>query len=152
MASAFIIFDNSQKRLTLPIMFSQLRDLVGLDCAMSEWRFDESVVPQIRVVTVPPIALQLDEHPDIVPEEIQEMLDSGGDFFSADSLAAARRCRSRIEIVSCEPTQTERLREGGIVSHTPNANMDSPDVRSAIRRVADFLHGWIYDNINGRWI
>jgi len=152
MASAFIIFNNSQRRLTLPIMFSQLPELVGFDCTMSEWRFGESAVPQIRVATVPPIALQLDEHPDIVPDEIQEMLDSHGDSFSEDSLAAARRCRSRFEIVSCEPTQTEHLREGGIVCHTPNADMNSPDVRSALRRVADFLHGWVYDSINGRWM
>jgi len=119
MASAFIIFNNSQRRLTLPIMFSQLPELVGFDCTMSECRFGESAVPQIRVATVPPIALQLDEHPDIVPDEIQEMLDSHGDSFSEDSLAAARRCRSRFEIVSCEPTQTEHLREGGIVCSRP---------------------------------
>ena len=99
-----MIFDNSQRRLTLPDIFSQLRDSVGFDCTMTEWRFGESVVRQIRVGTVPPIALQLDEHPDIVPEEIQEMLDSDGDFFDETSLTAARRCRSRVEVVSCEPT------------------------------------------------
>ena len=104
MASAFIIFDNSQRRLTLPGIFSQIRDSIGFDCTMTEWRFGESVVPQIRVGTMPPIALQLDEHPDIVPEEIQEMLDSDGDFFDETSLTAARRCRSRVEVVSCEPT------------------------------------------------
>jgi hypothetical protein len=151
MASAFIIFDNSQRRLTLPDIFSQLSDSIGFECAMTEWRFGESVVPQIRVGTVPPIALQLDEHPDIVPQEIQEMLDSDGDVFDEASRAAARRCRSRIEVVSCEPTQIERLREGGIVTHTPNADMDSPGVQSALRQVADFLCGWTYDNINGRW-
>jgi hypothetical protein len=152
MASAFIIFDNSQRRLTLPDIFLQLRDSVGFDCAMTEWRFGESVVPQIRVATAPPIALQLDEDPDIVPEEIQEMLDSDADSFDEGSLAAARRCRSRVEIVSCEPTQAEHFPEGGIVTHSPNVDMDSADVQLALRRFTDFLRGWGYDNINGRWM
>lgn len=151
MASAFIVFDNSQRRLALPDIFSQLRDSIGFDCAMTEWRFGDSVVPQIRVATVPPIALQLDEHPDIVPEEIQELLDSDGDRFDEPSLAAARRCRSRVEVVSCEPTQMARFPEGGMVTHAPNADMDSADAQLALRRVADFLRGWTYDNIHGRW-
>lgn len=152
MASALIIFDNSQRRLTLPDIFSQLRDSVGFDYAMTEWRFAGRVIPQIRVATVPPIALELDEQPDIVSGEIQEMLDSQADCFDAGSLAAARCCRSRVEVVSCEPTQIEHFPEGGIVTHSPRADMDSPDVQLALRRVKAFLRGWAYDNINGRWI
>lgn len=152
MASAFIIFDNSQRRLTFEDILQRLRDSVGFDCAVSEWRFGESVVPQIRIATVPPIALQLDEDPDIVPGEIQELLDSEANSFDEASLTAARRCRSRVEVVSCEPTQVEPFPGGGIVTHSPNADLDSPDVRLALHRAAAVLRGWAYDNINGGWI
>ena len=151
MASAFIIFENRQ-HLALPNILAKLRDLIGFDCQEAEWRFGERVVAQIRVATVPPIALQLDEDPDIVPEEIQEMLDSDARYFEKSALTAARRCRSRVEVVSCEPTRVGRFPEGGTLTHSPNADMDSPDVQLAVRRIAAALQGWAYDNVNGRWL
>lgn len=152
MASAFIIFDNSQAQLSLSNLHTQLHQKLSLQCVMSEWRFASTVIPQIRLDTIPPIALQLDEDPSIVPEEIQELLDDCGDDLGEVALFAARICRSRLDVVSCEETQIDHFSEDGICVRTPNADIESPSVQEALCQVAEIVHGWVFDNINGRWL
>ncbi len=152
MASAHIIFDNSERRITLDRLLAYLRDECGLSATLGEWRFFNHVVPQVHVQTTPPIALQVNEDPSYVPEETTELLDNEGDALDERSRAAARNCRSRIEVVSCEPTRLDRFPEGGILTSTPEVDVDAPDVQSVLRRVAGFVNGWCYDNVNGRWV
>ncbi len=119
---------------------------------MNEWKFGASAVPQIRIGTIPPIALQLDEEPERVPDEIQELLDDYGDLLDETALAAARYSRSRLDVVSCEQSRIDHFPEGGILVRTPNAELDSPNVQLALGQIAGVVRGWVFDNINGRWL
>jgi hypothetical protein len=152
MASANIIFDNSQRHLTLDHVLVHLRDECGLPASAGEWSGFGQVVSQVHVQTDPPIALQLNENPSSVPEEIAELLDDEGDALDERSRTAARNCRSRIEVVGCEPTEVLELSSGGMLTRTPQVGLDGLDVRAVLRRVAAFVDGWCYDNVNGRWL
>lgn len=138
--------------MTLDQLLAYLCGECGLRANLGEWRFFDQVVPQIHIRTTTPIALQINEDPSYVPEEIIELLDDEGDALDERSRAAARNCRSRIEVVSCEPTRIDRFPEGGILTSTPEVDLDAPDVQSVLRRVTGFVNGWCYDNGNGRWI
>jgi hypothetical protein len=149
---AFIIFDNSERRITLEHLLTYLRDECGLPASLGEWQFFDQVVPQVECGTTPPVAFQLNERPDSVPEEITELLDHAGEALDEPSRVRARRCRSRIDVVSCQSTRIDRFAEGGILTSTPEVDLDEPKVQSVLRRVTTLVNGWCYDNVNGGWI
>lgn len=152
MASAYIIFDNSQRAVRLEDLLNFLREECGLAASLAEWRFFDQVVPQVHVETRPPIALQINEDPDDVPQEISELLDFAGDSLDERSRAAARSCGSRVEILACQPTQVTQFPQGGMLLRTPEADVSAPEVQSVLRQLSKFLGGWCFDNVNGGWI
>ena len=152
MASAYIIFDNTQRRLTPDHLLAYLRDECGVAASLGEWRFFDRVVTRVHVATTPAIALQINENPICVPEGISELLLDAGEALGEQSRAAAGLCRSRVEVVSTEPTEIMPLSAGGIMTHTPEAELGTPAVQSVLRHLTEFLNGWCYDNVNGQWI
>lgn len=147
-----IIFDNSERAIGLEDLLTFLREECGLVASLGEWRGFNTIVPQVHVQTAPPVALQINDDPSYVPEEIRELLDDAGDELDERSRAAARVCRSRVEVMSCEPTDVTVFPRGGMLVSTPNAEVEAAEVRSMLRRLSGFLKGWCYDNVNGGWI
>jgi hypothetical protein len=70
MSVASIIFNQSQQRVTLQSLSSILGEF-GVASTMGEWRYLTESVPQLEVAISPPLALQLNDHPDVRAEHAE---------------------------------------------------------------------------------
>jgi hypothetical protein len=144
-AGAFIYYDSSRTPLSLPSLRRVLEE-AGYRCAPGQWRYPTEVVEQLHVQTSPPFALQVDEADEIVSEEIDEMLEDEDLALPEESIARLRVCNARLEVVSTEQPVIEHTAAGGVVSYTPEPDLSSAEVQSALAHLTENVHGVLWRN------
>ena len=117
------------------------------------WRGFGKEVPQLRIETNPPVALQINDHESVL-EENQETANDAADVGDLDTemVELIRRCDARIELVAAEPTRAIGVEHTGLVTWTPNLDASSPEVRRVVLFLSKHLGGIAYDNVDGEWI
>jgi hypothetical protein len=149
-----IIFESHGPPTSLPAICSQLRGSTSYDCELVSLPYLNARIPQIRINTHPCIALQLEDDPEIIVEEIQEMVTEAEEeyHFDEDQLGRMRRCSAAIDLYTCSPMRIDHLPAGGMLFSTPNdVDPRAPEIRAVIALLTRILSGWAYDNLNGGW-
>jgi len=140
MAFACILVDNRSRRPTLEDLRNHLAR-ANIPCRMGEWRFLDQTVPQLEFQTEPPFALQLNDDSETVTAETLEMIEDRCPPFSAEQLSALQCSDARIEVVSGAQPEIDNLPGGGILSFTPEAELNSAETQRLLRAVASYING-----------
>jgi len=153
--SARIIFNASTNPVTLEVLRDRLGLLLPYKCELDSLDYFGHTIPQLVIHTRVPIALQLEEDPEIVLEEISEMVTDAEDegFFDEKTREQMRQCTAAIDLHTTTPPKVSHFEEGGMLISTPN-DVDPRDheIERILLSVASFVKGWVYDNLNGGWI
>lgn len=155
MSAAQIIYEDTERKVTLDYLMRTLEACLPYKASLTEWRGFGAVIPQVKIETDPPFAIQIADNPEYVPEEIQEYADTADEekTLPPESVTALRRCRSRLEIVTCRPTSIVQGGAGGILTWQPtDVDPSIPEVRAIILFLANLLGGFAHDDLNAGWI
>lgn len=129
------------------------KDAFSYDCELYDLHYLGSVIPQLRIYASRNIALQLEDDPEYVPEEIQEMAKDARTeaILSDDILRKMALCDSRIDLHTCASTEVHEVYNQGFVFYEP-ADIDPSeyDVLNILLLINKYVNGFLWDNINGR--
>jgi hypothetical protein len=93
----------------------------------------------VRVGTAVPLTIQIEDDPELVPDELADLADRAAGVLSEDWVEALRRCTARLDVQEAE--------EGG-------APLDpsQPDVEAVVIEIARFVDSLAYDAVNDEWL
>jgi len=151
-AAAHVIFDVSNRPTDLAGILGHLQMSLPFRCRLTEWRGYTMVIPQIRVDTRMPLTIQIDDDPEYVPEEIQELATDAESILSSGDIEKLRRCQTRLDIMSVNPPRVEETDQTISVYTETDLDPADNDVRSVLLTLADFLEGYVFDCVNGKWL
>ena len=151
-SAAQVIYDNTIHNLSIAQILEHLRATIPYPCSVTEWQGYSTVIPQIRVETNVPMTIQIEDDPDYVPEEIEEMAETAVDYFDSATVALIRECRCRLEVMSVTPARIEGDERSISVYAETDLDPETPDVRQVLSALAKITGGYIYDCVNGRWM
>src|SRR4051794_4691236 len=106
--AAVIPFDPEEHVFTLEDLLDHLLANLSFQCALTEWRGFSDAVPQLRVETTVPLTIQIEDDPDIVPDEIEDLADRAGKALSEDWVEAVRQCTARLDVQEADSGPTPR--------------------------------------------
>ena len=136
--AAVIPYDPEEHVFTLEDLLDHLSANVSFQCAMTEWRGFSDAIPQLRVETAVPLTIQIEDDPDLVPDEIQDLADRAGSALSPDWVEAVRQCTARLDVQEADTG--------------PTLDPSHPDVESVVIEIARFVDSVVYDNVNDEWL
>jgi len=151
-AAAHVIFDGSTDTTDLAEILSHLQKQLPFSCRMTEWQGYTMVIPQIRVETHVPLTIQIDDDPEYVPEEIQELAAAAVGILSIEDVEKLRRCRVRLDIMSASPARIEETDESISLYAETDLDPADDDVHSVLFALSNFLRGYVFDCVNGKWL
>lgn len=139
---AAIMFNKRRQHVTLESLKAILNEL-GVSSTVGEWHYLTQVVPQLEVKTTPAIALQLNDRP-YVGEENAELLEDDIAELSSEDRARVLECDARVEVVSGKQPHINHLPEGGIVSHTDEADISPAETQAILLNLTERLNGFFW--------
>lgn len=151
-AAAHIIFDGSSGSTELAEIMNHLQGNIPFSCELTEWRGYTTVITQIRVETNVPLTIQIDDDPEYVPEEIQEMAADAEGVLDKAEVARLKRCRIRLDIMSATSPRIEETADSISIYAETDLDPADADVRTVLLTLADYLDGYVFDCVNGKWI
>ena len=137
-SAATIPFDPEERNFTLQELRDHLSAHLAVECTLVEWQGFSRTVPQVRVATAVPLTIQIEDDPDIVPDEIEDLADRAGSALSPDWVEAVRQCTARLD--------------GQEADTGPTLDPSHPDVESVVIEIARFVDSVVYDNVNDEWL
>ena len=108
-------------------------------------------VPQIRIDTPTPIFLQIDDDPDVVPDETKELVSDAKTTFGPAVAAKIARCRVRLEVMGPDIGETSVTDKSINVVAATQLDPSVAPAKDVLKTVADVVHGFIFDSVNGKW-
>ena len=151
-AAAHVIFDGSNDTRDLAEILSHLQNKIPFPCSLTEWQGYSMVIPQIRVETHVPLTIQIDDDPEYVPEEIQELAAEAVGILSIEDVEKLRRCRVRLDIMSANPPRIEETDESISLYAETDLDPADDDVQRVLSALANFMRGYVFDCVNGKWL
>ena len=138
-AAAVIPYDPEEQDFTLGDLRAHLAASLSVECAMTEWQGFSEAIPQVRVGTAVPLTIQIEDDPELVPDELADLADRAAGVLSEDWVEAIRRCTARLDVQEAE--------EGG-----SRLDPSQPDVEAVVIEIARFLDSLAYDAVNDEWL
>src|ERR1700704_2396110 len=136
--AAVIPYDPEEHVFTLEDLLDHLSANLSFQCSMTEWRGFSDAIPQLRVETAVPLTIQIEDDPDIVPDEIEDLADRAAGALPPDGVEAVRQCTARLDVQEADTG--------------PTLDPSHPDVESVVIEIARFVDSVVYDNVNDEWL
>lgn len=150
-AVAEIIFEQPNPPFTIDTLMTVLQKRLPYACARTQWVGFTTVIPQIRIDAPTPMILQIDDDPEYVPDEIKELAAAAVKAFGPKIAAKIARCRVRLEVMSVEPSQAVVKDKTINVVATTQLDPSVAPVKDVLKTTADTVHGYVFDNVRGKW-
>jgi len=151
-AAAHIVYDNTKRAPTLQELLTHLKSELPYEVSLTEWKGFTTVIPQVLIAMPSPITIQIDDDPEYVPAEIEELSQQASEVFDSEAVEAIRRCQSRLDIMSTTPTRVEEDSEALHVYAQTDLDPEAYGVTQVLFSLANFVSGYVYDCVNGRWL
>jgi hypothetical protein len=150
-ADALIVFEQSKPPITIDSLLAALQKRLPYNCSRTQWVGFTMTIPQIRIDAPTPIFLQINDDPEYVPAETKELVTDAKVTFGPLIAAKIARCRVRLEVMGPE-TNPPQVKEKSIeVIATSTLDPSVAPVKDVLKVVADTVHGYVFDEVNGKW-
>ena len=149
-SSAHICYNSKRLGLTLSDVARHLRENSSWHVSVTEWRGYGMVIPQLLVHTPTPFLIQIEDDPDWVPGEIQEIIEWENLDPNAEIAQKIAECDARLAIQSTTPDQV--INDGSSITvSTLGSAIDpcDPDISDVLMLLCRKLEGVIHDCVNG---
>ncbi|HKR59218.1 MAG TPA: hypothetical protein VJS64_05750 [Pyrinomonadaceae bacterium] len=150
--AAQVIFRQSSPPIDLEDLLARLQTRLSYPCSRTKWVGLTTTIPQIRISTPTLMFLQIEDDPSYVPEEIREIAETAKESFDAATASRIAKCDVRIDILGPaidSPLQDKRSLEVGAAKLLDPSR---PEIDATLRVIADTVGGYVYDNVNGKWL
>ncbi len=138
-AAVVIPYDSEEHDFTLEDLLEHLAANLSVECTLTEWQGFSAAVPQVRVGTAVPLTIQVEDDPELVPDELEDLADRAAGVLSEDWVEAIRLCTARLDVQEAEEGDT-RL------------DPSQPDVEAVVVEIARFVDSLAYDAVNDEWL
>lgn len=149
-SSAHICYNSKHNKLTLPNIAEHLREKISWKVSMTEWWGYGITVPQLLVHTPIPFLVQIEDDPDWVIEEIQEIIERENLDPSSELAQRISHCDTRLAI---QPTTPDQIISDGssITVSTLGMAIDPADteISGVLEILRQIVDGITYDSVNG---
>lgn len=149
-AAALIIFEQSKPPITIDGLLTALQKRLPYNCSRTQWVGFTTTIPQIRIDTPIPIFLQINDDPEDVPAETEELVPDAKATFGPTIAAKIARCRVRLEVMGPE-TNPPQVKDKSIDVMATTTLDPSVPAKDVLKVVADTVHGYVFDSVNGKW-
>jgi hypothetical protein len=149
--AALIVFEQPKPPFTIDSLMTTLKQRVPYACTRTQWVGFTTVIPQIRINSPTPIVLQINDDPEYVPDEIEELVPEAKNAFGQQVAARIARCRVRLEVMGVEPNQAAVRDKSVTVVATTQLDPSVAPVKDILKTVADTIHGYVFDTVHGKW-
>ncbi len=149
-SSAHICYNSKHTGLTLSDVAKHLRENASWHVSVTEWSGYGMVIPQLLVHTPVPFLIQIEDNPDWVPGEIQEIIEWENLDQNAEIAQKIAQCDARLAIQSTTPDQV--ISDGSSITvSTLGVAIDpcDPDISAVLVMLCRQLEGVIHDCVNG---
>src|ERR1700759_4669765 len=96
-SAATIPFDPEEQDFNIQDLLKHLAASLAFECSLVEWEGFSGTGPQVRVATVVPLTIQIEDDPDYVPDDLADLADRAEGVLAADWVEAIRRCGAKLE-------------------------------------------------------
>ena len=152
-AAAQVLLRNDRGGQLLDWLYGELSTRHGSRCFRTEWRGFGSVIPQVGIATRPVgLTIQVDDDPESVPAERDELADELGSKVSAAVVRRVRLTDCRLEIMSA--THNEPIITDDAIITTASTDLDPAvkEVDEIVRELVALTAGTAVDCVNGRFL
>ncbi|MBW8878681.1 MAG: hypothetical protein JF614_27295 [Acidobacteria bacterium] len=138
-AAVVIPYDSEEHDFTLEDLREHLAANLSVECTLTEWQGFSAAVPQLRVGTAVPLTIQIEDDPELVPDELADLADRAAGVLSEDWGEAIRLCTARLDVQEAEDTG-------------PRLDPAEPEVEAVVVEIARFVDSLAYDVVNDEWL
>jgi hypothetical protein len=149
-SSAHICYNSKRFGLTLPDIAKHLRENSSWHVTVTEWSGYGIVVPQLLVQTPIPFLIQIEDDPDWVPGEIQEIIEWEGLDPNSEIAQRIAQCNARLAIQSTTPDQV--INDGSSITVSTLGTAIDPsefEISDVLSVLCRKIEGVIHDCVNG---
>ena len=150
-AAALIPFEQPKPPLTIDTLLAELQKRLPYKCSRTQWVGFTTVIPQIRIDTPTPIFLQFSDDPETVREETQEDLADAQKAFGPAVATKIARSRVRLEVMGPDIGDTTIKDKSIEVNAVTQLDPGIAPAKDVLKIVADTVHGYVFDCVNGKW-
>jgi len=152
-AAALIPYDPEEQDFTLQELMEHLAAVLSVECTLTEWQGFDGPVEQVRVATAVPMSIQIEDDPELVPDDIAALVDDAEDALPEDWKEILRGFTARLDVTEAEipfPVPDEK----GVIPLASESRLDpsQPDVEAVLVEIARFVDSIVYDNVNDEWL
>jgi hypothetical protein len=140
-SAATIPFDPEEQDFNIQDLLEHLAVHLAVECERVEWEGFSGTVPQVRVATVVPLTIQIEDDPAYVPDDLADLADRAEGLLSAEWVAALRRCSAKLEVTAADEDPA-----------AAPLDPSQPDVEAVLIEIARFAGSLAYDNVNDEWL
>lgn len=149
-SSAHIFYNSKRVALTLADVARHLRENAPWHVSLTEWSDCGIVIPQLLVHTPTPFLIQIEDDPDWVPGEIQEII--GWENLDPNGQTAQKIAQydARLAIQSTTPDQV--INDGSSITVSTLGAAINPcdaDISDVLMLLCRKMDGAIHDCVNG---
>ncbi|MDF3845136.1 hypothetical protein P3W55_25790 [Pseudomonas citronellolis] len=149
-SSAHICYNSKRFSLTLSDIAKHLRENSSWHVSVTEWSGYGTVVPQLLVQTPIPFLIQIEDDPDWVPGEIQEIIEWEDLDPNSDIAQRIAQCDARLAVQSTTTDQV--INDGSSITVSTLGTAIDPsnfEISDVLIVLCRKIEGVIHDCVNG---